>query len=87
MDITSIYCWLSSFIQGKDSLKFGWNVNLLKAKFSLKNIRMKEFNNTLTNFKIKMLRNSSNTEKLNDSSARCVQTSGNIKILGTQSEG
>lgn len=48
---------------------------------------MKEFNNTLTNFKIKMLRNSSNTAKLNDSSARCVQTSGNIKILGTQSEG
>lgn len=48
---------------------------------------MKEFNNTLITFKIKMLRNSSNTAKLNDSSARCVQTSGNIKILGTQSEG
>ena len=96
MDIISIYCWFSSYTQGKDSLKFGWNVNLLKVKFSLKNIMMKEFNNRLTNFKMKMIKYSSNTEKLNDTSVlfivtmcmyTCIQISGNIKILGTQSEG
>lgn len=57
---------------------------------------MKEFNNTLTNFKMKMLKNSSNTTTLNDTSVlcivtmcmyTCIQISDNIKIVGTQSEG
>ena len=57
---------------------------------------MKEFNNRLTNYKMKMIKYSSNTEKLNHTSVlfivtmcmyTCIQISGNIKILGTQSEG
>lgn len=66
----------------------------IESQVLFKKYNDEEFNNTLTNFKMKMLKNSSNTAKLNDSSVlfivtnMCmytrVQTSGNIKILGTQ---